>query len=115
MQFPYSDPSPDAAPFDADYPLARPLRLPANTGSFVILGGEVRLVGWSLRETTSIASARIDFYSGSNNTGILIATISLAPGESIRDWLPPYGIGADGMAAVVTTGSVDGSVWVIPQ
>lgn len=115
MQFPYSDPSPDAAPFDPSYPLARPYTLPANTGNFVVFGGEGRLLGWSFRETSGTAAARIDLYSGGNNTGILVATISLAPNESIRDWLPPYGIGADGMAAVVTTGSVDGSIWVIPQ
>jgi hypothetical protein len=72
------------------------------------------LVGFSFRETTGLANALVYLREGENVTGDIIAVISLAPGESVRDWFGPGGInvGDRGLYVDVASGAIDGAVYL---
>ena len=73
-----------------------------------------RIVGYALKETTGTATAEIDLIDGKNATdGDLIIPITLAPGESVRDWFGPAGVSfVAGLIASVVSGSISGTVWL---
>ena len=52
---------------------------------------------WAFRETTNVFPAVFDFYDGTSAGGQLLLPISLAPGESTRDFafghVIPYKVG----------------------
>lgn len=110
---PYSDYSSDVQAPVLVAPAARPIRLPALTGTNLVVGGPSRLMGWNLRETTKAAAAQIDFFDGNANSSQLVGTIQLNPAESVRDWFPPQGIEVSQLTAIVVSGSVDGVVYVV--
>lgn len=71
------------------------------------------LAGYSLRETSGTTSAVVRLRDGIDTGGQLLATISLAPAESARDWFMPQGIGfANGLYVEVVTGPVEGVCWL---
>lgn len=55
----------------------------------------------------------IRFHDGNSADGAVIGTISLAPNESVRDFLGPQGIGTVyGLYAELVSGKVDGAAYV---
>lgn len=73
-----------------------------------------RLVGWSLRAAGGTAT--VDLYDGHDNTGDLLASISLAAGASDAQTMMPAGVTfADGVYADVTLAggaTLLGAVWI---
>lgn len=70
------------------------------------------LVGWSVRAVGGAVT--IDLYDGHDNTGDLLASISLAAGASDAQTMMPAGVTfADGIFADVQgAGTVLGAVWI---
>lgn len=54
----------------------------------------LRLVGFSSRETTGTAGAVFNLRHGTSAAGGLLATVSLGVGESAREWYGPDGLAA---------------------
>jgi hypothetical protein len=72
-----------------------------------------RLVGYALVEATGAAAAEVDFLDGRDSGGTLFLPVSLAPGESARDWFGPAGIQfTSGLYAMAVTGAVRGTVFI---
>jgi hypothetical protein len=73
------------------------------------------LLGYALRETTGLTEAVVELHSAVKNTqtqvGSLLCPISLAPGETVRDWFGPGGVSFIALSLVVASGTVDGSIW----
>jgi len=77
-----------------------------------IASGDVYLAGWSFRETTGAAAALVELFDGSNTGGVMIATIGLAAGESIRDTVGGHLLVVrNGLFVSVPSGIVTGSLW----
>ncbi len=70
------------------------------------------LHGFALRETTNAARAVVELRAGESDEGTLVASITLAAGESIRDWFGPNGIAVSGLRLVRVSGSAEGSVFL---
>lgn len=88
-----------------------PVSIPTGQ-SGVVLGGPLLLFGWSLRESTGAAPAQLDVYDGADQTGQPVATVTLAAGESTRDWLGLPGLYCRrGVFVNAVAGSVAGAVW----
>ena len=69
--------------------------------------------GFSLRETTGVAPAIVRLFDhASSATGTCVEEISLAPGESAREYYVDGVICALGLFAQTVSGSVAGSVRV---
>lgn len=85
----------------------------ATTGTRAVSSSASVLMGWALVETTGTASASVDVFDGSDNTGSYVATITLNPGQSVRDWFAEGGLELErGCAFVVTSGSVKGAAFM---
>lgn len=73
------------------------------------------LVGFALRNRSSSTTTNVVvyFYDGAGPDSDVILTVTLAPGESARDWFGPGGIhlGARGLY-VEADGPIDGSVFL---
>lgn len=99
----------------ARLPGARAIGLPAGFTAGVVMSGAGYLTGWAFRESTGGAPAALTIYDGNDTTGALVAPISLATGESTRDYPSMPGIElSQGLYVTVTAGAVDGSLWVLP-
>ncbi len=71
------------------------------------------LVGFSLRNTSDATTATVALRDGPDNAGVLVATVQLAPSESVRDWFGPGGLSlSEGLYVDVTTGAVEGAVYL---
>jgi DNA uptake protein ComE-like DNA-binding protein len=87
---------------------AIPVNLPGSSGAVTAVDG--RLMGFSARETTGTASAFFRLRAGTG-TGTILATVSLAANESVRDWFAPNGIQATGgVYYELVSGAVAGGV-----
>lgn len=83
------------------------------------LGGTARpsttngaMVGYALRETTGTTAAVVEIREGAVD-GPLLFPLTLAPGESVRDWLAPGGVSyGGGLWVNVVSGTVDGAVFL---
>ena len=70
-----------------------------------------RLVGFSLRETTTTDPALVRLLDGPD--GEPLALIRLAPGESVRDWYGPTGVSfIYGLFTQVVSGAVEGVAYL---
>lgn len=73
------------------------------------------LLGYALRGTTEGATVVLELHSAVKNTqtqaGSLLCPVSLAPGETTRDWFGPGGVSFVALNLVVVSGTVDGSIW----
>jgi hypothetical protein len=70
------------------------------------------LLGWSVRETTGLATARLIFRDGGNSSDDEIGAVTLAANESTRD-LFPFGISlVKGLFLDVQAGAVAGTVYL---
>lgn len=71
------------------------------------------LAGFSLRETTGAAPAVVELRDGNDNAGALVSVVTLAAGESVRDWFGGDGPSFDyGLVVVRVSGNVDGAVYL---
>jgi hypothetical protein len=87
---------------------AVPANLPGTSGAITSATGV--LMGVSARETTGTATAFFRLRA-TNATGVILATVTLAAGESIRDWYGPGGIAAaGGVYYELVSGAVAGGV-----
>lgn len=73
------------------------------------------VTGWAFKETTNSAGASFNIVDGQDNTGGIVAPITLNTNESIRDLTGPGGLAfRSGVFIHVVSGSVRGSVWGVP-
>ncbi|MGH3180399.1 MAG: hypothetical protein ACRDOE_00590 [Streptosporangiaceae bacterium] len=96
------------------WPVATPFTVPvtAAAGGVQVTTFGGALLGWAVYETTGAAAAAFEIWDGTDTTGQRIAHITLAAGESTRDYVPPQGIAVErGLRVVVTAGSVAGELW----
>lgn len=74
------------------------------------------IMGFALRNLSASTSnnVTVSFYDGDSTNGQLILDITLAPGESARDWFGPNGIHVGTRGLYVTSSDVfDGSLFVL--
>jgi hypothetical protein len=91
----------------------RPVAALALAGTAPLVGRQTLLGGFAVRELTGAAPATVQLFDGVDATGELIADITLAANESIRDVTPGLGVHVNsGLTAVVLAGSVNVVVWV---
>lgn len=75
--------------------------------------GDWYLAGWSFRETTGTAAAAFDLIDGGDANGVIIASVTLQPNESIRDDVGGHMLTVrSGLFIAVTAGTVRGAVWI---
>lgn len=87
--------------------------MPATVAGNTFTMGPVRLMGWSLKETTGAATAAFELYDGNDVTGQSLAPVTLQANESIRDWFGATGIICErGLFINVTSGSVRGTLFM---
>ena len=66
-------------------------------------------------ETTGTAPASLVLVNGQDATGTIVVPVTLTAGQSTRDYLAGGGVLFDsGVFLRVVSGSVSGSVWVVP-
>ncbi|MDR6212172.1 hypothetical protein QE364_003903 [Nocardioides zeae] len=72
------------------------------------------LVGFALRNRSEEADVSVTVYlhDGWDDTGDVVLAVSLAPGESVRDWFGPGGLNIAYGLFVHADGPVDGSVFL---
>lgn len=83
------------------------------TTTTVVLSGDVLVLGWSVKESTGVASAAFSLFDGTDATGTRIATVTLNASQSVRDTLPVPGV--DAMVGVflrIDSGTVEGTIYV---
>ena len=95
-------------------PVSDPLNFPTTTASETLLNRAGILAGWSIYETTGSATATVDLYDGTGNGGVFMARISLGNGAVSTQAVGTIPLRfSNGLALVVVSGSVAGSVWVV--
>lgn len=102
---------------DSDYerpswPLIQAVPFPASGAPFVAFKGAGQLTGWSIRESTGAAPARVDIISSDLTNGTLIATIPLLQGAGDTQIIGLPGIEVSDITLNVAAGSVIGALWV---
>lgn len=72
------------------------------------------LVGYSLRNLSEVdgAVAKVYYHDGADANGDVILSVTLQPGESVRDWFGPGGIGLTYGLYMNIDGQVEGSVFM---
>lgn len=106
------------------YPAVSASRIVAQAGVTALPGDSIggvpstvaainTIFGWALAESTGSASAKVRLRDGTTAGGLLIATITLAQGESARDFFPVETPELRGNAIYleVVSGSVEGAVY----
>lgn len=98
---------------------ARYVPVGANAGATVRpAGSSCALVGWSLRNLSLVNRVNVTIRDGSSTDAEVVMVLSLAPGESSRDWFGPggvsllYGCFVQILDDLGAAGSVDGSVFL---
>lgn len=90
----------------------RPIPLPALAVDAVLSAQGVRLVGWSLRET-SLNPATVDLYTGGGTNGTRVASLTIAAGGSSVIAIPDGGVLCEsGLFIEIVSGTLTGAVWV---
>lgn len=87
--------------------------LNSQSGLISYLGGA--LIGYSVRETAS-NRAVLRFRDGAqtDDPANILLTISLAPGESARDWYGALGVAyAYGLYVEIVSGQIEGSAQIM--
>lgn len=64
----------------------------ANTTDIALTSVAGRLMSFSCSESTGSAGAKFYLRDGTDSTGTIVAIVTLAPGESVRDSFGPNGI-----------------------
>jgi hypothetical protein len=87
---------------------------PADTADILAWNGSTRLLGYSFSEEAG-AAAKIILRDGNGTSGRVLAIISLAAGESARDWFGPDGIQVNtGIYVDRTAGTSLGAIYHRP-
>ena len=87
---------------------------PTDTADILAWSGPTRLLGWSFSEEAA-AAAKVILRDGNGTAGRVLAVISLAAGESNREWFGPDGIQVStGLYVDRTTGTTLGAVYHRP-
>jgi hypothetical protein len=87
-------PLPTGAATDARLAPATPTNLPGASSAVTSVDGV--LMGFSVREAAGTPAAAAMRLRAGSATGTILATVTLAAGESVRDWFGPNGITATG-------------------
>jgi len=83
------------------------------SGDWTASGVSNVLAGYALRETTGAAGATVILRNGTDATGEEIVPVTLAAGESTRDWFGARGPSFDqGVYVDVVTGAIAGAVFL---
>ncbi|MFT3873424.1 MAG: hypothetical protein QM714_12505 [Nocardioides sp.] len=85
--------------------------VPVGAGVTRLATSPTSLVGFALRNTNAGVSTLL-LRDGFDATGEVIVPITLAPGESVRDWFGPAGVNLSIGLYAELTGSVDGAVFL---
>ena len=108
--------APGTITVDLDVPANRPARpVVYSTGNAgkLIYSRQATVTGWSFRETSGTVGAVLRIVDGQDNTGTLIAALSLSGGQAAAVSLAPGGLAAlSGVYIDVVSGTVEGAVWV---
>ena len=71
------------------------------------------VAGYAVRETTGAAAATVILRNGTDATGEEIVPVTLAAGESVRDWFGARGPSFDqGVFVDVVTGDIAGAIFL---
>ena len=102
-------------PLAAAAGLSWPMVEPQDANSTgIVASGQLLVAAFSFRETTGSFSAALDLFDGFGVNGQFLGTVSLTPGQSIRDRLPGPGVHCEsGLFMNLITGAVRGAVWVV--
>lgn len=74
-----------------------------------------RLMGYMIAETTGTSTARIQLLDGDTG-GPVMGSITLAAGESARDYFGPAGVAlVNGLTVHILSGSIDGAIFLGPR
>jgi hypothetical protein len=92
---------------------AIPVALPQGSGPTPVYSGQCLLMGWSFVDNSGAANQLI-FRGGVDITSQIIAASAVAASASDTKWLGPTGVMCPGGLHVLQTGSVLGSVFVLP-
>lgn len=82
------------------------------TGDEAVSLGPANYYGFSFRETSGSSAATIRIHDSGDDTGGLLDSVQLAPGESAREFYPGGIRAEEGIYVDVVTGAVEGSVRV---
>ena len=94
----------------------RNLQVPNNTPSFSMSSGACRVLSTHLIETSGTTSAIIYLRDSLTSSNDVITVISLAPGESARDYFGKHGLECEsGVFLHVLNGSVRGNIQVVME
>lgn len=97
----------------------RPTRVVGNYRPISPFGGIVSpgdglIAGFNLHETTGTDRAYVRIHDGRDTSAPIMLHISLAPGESTRDWYFPGGLKFKmGLYVEVVTGAIEGVVYTM--
>jgi hypothetical protein len=91
----------------------QPVQVLAVGADQLVISTEVRLCGWSLRETSAAAVAALRLRNGDSVGGPLVASIALASGGSDTVWLGDKGIRCgSGVFLDWLAGVFEGAIWL---
>jgi hypothetical protein len=87
---------------------------PVDTLDILAWNGSTRLLGWSFSEEAG-AAAKLILRDGNGTSGRILAVVSLAAGESNREWFGPDGIQVNtGIYVDRTAGTSLGAIYHRP-
>ncbi len=91
---------------------ARPVQV-GTGGTTRVANTPTAVMGYALRETSGVAPAVLVLRDGSDANGDTLIPITLAAGESVRDWFGPAGVNVSaGVFADLVSGAIDGTVFL---
>jgi hypothetical protein len=96
-----------------EYTVAVSRSIPGASGAIVTAPAHIS--GWSVRETTGVTPAVITFRDGLDVGNKAVITISLAPGESARDFLTLPIETTRAIFLEIVSGSVDGNLYTVEK
>ena len=96
-----------------EYNVAVSRQIPGASGA--ILTAPAHLSGWSVRETTGVSSALIRFRDGTDAGNPILLDISLAPGESARDFLTLPIQATRAVYLELVSGTVTGNLFTVEK
>ena len=99
-----------------DFQPATVVAVASGTADVQAVNAACTLLGWSFGENAaSAAVAEIIIRDGTDNTGTIVAVLTLNPDESIRESAPFGGLKiTTGVYVDRVSGTTHGSVWYVP-
>lgn len=107
---PLTDTQLRASAVGIDITAASKTQLPSASGG--VIEGPYKFHGMSVRETSGTTPAVFRLKDGTTNSGGLFDTVSLAAGESLREWYAPIGKNVTtGIYYELVSGAVEGVIF----